>query len=72
MELVENLFCVDATKLDFENFLITPYSIGSMEHLQKMIKLIEKLSKSQKNLFIRCQSPKNIMKDKDLSIFSQQ
>ena len=51
---VENLFCVDATKLDFEKkFFDYSYSIGSMEHFTEdgIAKLIEKLSKITKNLY---------------------
>ncbi len=62
---VENLFCVDATKLDFEkNFFDYSYSIGSMEHFTEdgIAKLIEKLSKITKKTSIHMMpvSKKNI------------
>ena len=51
----ENLFCIDATELNFEeNFFDYSYSIGSMEHFTEdgIDKLIEKLSKITKKTSI--------------------
>tara|TARA_B100001057_G_C22681633_1_gene883994 strand:- start:414 stop:1103 length:690 start_codon:yes stop_codon:yes gene_type:complete len=61
----ENLFCIDATELNFEeNFFDYSYSIGSMEHFTEdgIDKLIEKLSKITKKTSIHMMpvSKKNI------------